>query len=91
MTFKDGAVRVRISSWLLQEYLAGRRDAERFRSAAFGNTGGFGNVRKARRMVLASLHTGPHLGRTPAQALQPRGERCGKSHLAGEHAVELRG
>ena len=37
MTMQGGAIRVRISSRLLQEYLAGRLDAERFRSAAFAN------------------------------------------------------
>ena len=33
----EGAMRIRISSRLLQEYLAGRLDATGFRNAAFGN------------------------------------------------------
>ena len=37
ITMHEGAMRIRISSRLLQEYLAGRLDTERFRSAAFGN------------------------------------------------------
>ncbi len=37
LTMQGGAMVIRISSRLLQEYLAGRLDAERFRHAAFGN------------------------------------------------------
>ena len=35
--FEDGAVKIRISSRLLQEYLAGRLEVDGFRRAAFGN------------------------------------------------------